>query len=482
MCLKLDKKLALCVFVCGNFATTSVFSADWQVTKSLTVSEVYTDNVDLTHDNKKSEFITTVTPGISVQGSGARANVSLNGSIEANSLDGEGDAINPRLGADADAELLEDFLYIDASINIIQNSVDAFRPSGINTLSNTGNTTNTYNYQISPYITQRYKGIAEVVGRYTYNNQLNSNNNASDSNSQNFELNVNSGDDFQRLTWGASVNYKDSGSDNTNSELLSTDVSLGYRFNRTWSVNSSVGIESNDFESTRSENDGSQWSLSTIWTPNNRTSLNIGYGDRFFGSVPTLDFSHRSRRSLLTAGYSRELTDSATLLSQQSAFQTTDAFGNPIDPITGDPLSLANSTINITEGLFINEVFELSYTLTGRRSSVTIGGSHSVQIYEDGRADETLEEYNISVDRRLSSRLTLDAGYTYSQQERSGVADAFRPSQALIEAHQYNLGLTRKIGVDSNLKFTYYFTDSESDDLANDYQENRLQLSVTTKL
>lgn len=474
MYLTLDKKLAICIFVGGHFATTNAFSADWRVTKSLTVSEAYTDNADLSHDNKKSEFITTLTPNISLQGNGAKANVSLNASLEANSLGGEGDAINPRLGANADAELLEDFLYIDASVNIIQNTVDAFSPSGRDALSNTNNTTNTYNYQLSPYFTQRYKGIAEVIGRYTYNNQLNSNNTASDSDSQSLELNVNSGEDFQRLTWGGAVNYKDSGSDNTSSELLSTDVSLGYRFNRLWSVSSSVGVESNDFESTRGANDGSRWSTSVVLTPNDRTSLNIGYGNRFFGSVPTLDFSHRSRRSLLTASYSRELTDAASLLSQQSAFQTTDAFGEPIDPITGDPLPLTNSTTNITEGLFVNELLKLSYTLTGKRSSITVDGSHSVQIYEDGRADETLQKYNVSVNRRLSSILAVDAGYSLSQQQRDGNDDALTT--------EYNLGLTRKIGVDSNLRFTYRLTDRESDDLTNDYQENRLQLSFTTNL
>lgn len=474
MRLKLDKKLVICVLVSGHFATTSVYSADWQVKKSLTVSEVYTDNADLSHDNKKSEFIATVTPNISLQGNGARANVSVNASLEANSAEGEGDAINPRLGANADAELLEDFFFIDASVNITQNTVDAFRPSGTDTLSNTSNTTNTYNYNISPYFTQRFKGFAEVVGRYSYNNQLNSNNNASDSDSQSFELNINSGDDFQRLTWGGTVNYKDSGSDNTSSELLSTDVNLGYRVNRVWNLRGSAGFESNDFESTRSENDGSRWSMSAIWTPNNRTSLNIGYGDRFFGSVPTLDFSHRSRRSLLTASYSRELTDSASLLSQQNAFQTTDAFGNPIDPITGDPLPLTNSTTNITEGLFVNERFQLSYTLTGKRSSVMVGGSHSVQIYEDGRADETLEKYNISLNRRLSRVLEADVGYSLSQQSRTGNADAV--------TSEYNVGLTSQIGVDSNLSFTYRLIDRESQDLSNDYQENRLQLSFTTSL
>lgn len=472
--LKLNKKALFCICVSGYIFAPNVLAAEWRIAKSLTVSEIYTDNVDLTHDQKKSDLITTLTPNISLSGKGARANVSMNASLQANSLGGGADALNPRLGANADAELLEGFVFMDASVNITQNTIDAFRPSGTDRLSNTNNTTNTYNYQISPYFTHRFKGLAEVIGRYTINYQLNSDDAASDSTSQDVSLSLNSGSDFTRLTWGGDISYQDSGSDNSNSELLSADLNFGYKFNRAWSVRSSAGVEWNDYETTRNENDGIRWTMSTIWTPNSRTSLNIGYGGRFFGSLPTLDFSHRSRRSLFTASYSRVLTDASRLLSQQSAFQTTDAFGEPIEPTNTDSLPLTNSTVNITEGLFVNEQLKLSYTLTGKRGSITVGGSHSIQKYENGRTDETLQEYNISMNRRLSSILAVNGGYSLSQQQRAGNSDAL--------TNEYNLGLTHKIGVDSSLQIKYVLTDRESEDLTNDYQENRLQLSFTTRL
>jgi uncharacterized protein (PEP-CTERM system associated) len=466
---RLHKVITLCVFVGGGSVASHVYSADWSGVASLAVGELYTDNKDLVHANKRSEFITTITPNVSLQGVGAKANLTLNASLEANSSN-DGDSVKPRLGAAADAELFEDLIFLDTSVNITQNTIDAFLPGGADSLNNSNNTTNVYNYQISPYLVHRFKGVAEIVGRYTYNYQLNSDNSIDDTNSQKFLLGVNSGADFSRLIWGGEIKYSDSSSDGTNSELLSTDVSLGYRFNRDWSVTSSLGVESNDFVSNREENDGTRWSVSAVWTPTSRTSLNIGYGDRFFGSVPTFDFTHRSRRSSLTASYSRELTDSADLLSQQSAFETTGFFGEPIDPVSSDPLS----TINITRGVFVNEAFKLSYTLVGKRSSITVGSSHSIQKYEDGRADETLEKYDLSMNRSISRKLVGNAGYSLSQQSREGSADALTT--------EYSLGVTRKLSAKSNLVFTYRFIDRESEDLNNDYQENRLQLSFSTKL
>ncbi|BBB28747.1 TIGR03016 family PEP-CTERM system-associated outer membrane protein [Neptunomonas japonica] len=469
---KLNNVLALGALL-GGAVSVSASAADWTSTKSVTLSEIYTDNADLSHDQQKSELITTITPNLSLQGKGGRANLTLNASLEVNNSSGASSSFNPRLGADGDVEILEDFLFVDASANITQNTIDAFRPSGTDRLSDTDNTTNTYNYQLSPHFTQRYKGVAELTGRYTYNYQLNSDNDVGDSSSQAFVLSLDNGTDFTQLTWGGTLNYKDSGGDSS-SELLSTDASLGYKFNRSWQVRGSTGFEWNEFDTQRSDNDGVRWDVSAIWTPSSRTSLNIGYGDRFFGSTPTLDFTHRSRRSLFSASYSRELTDSASLLSEQSAFNTTNAAGQAIDPITGDPLPLTNSTFNIADGVFVNEKFQLSYTLTGKRSSLTVGASHSIQKFESGRTDETLEKYNASASRRLSSVLDVDLGYVLSRQQRDGDEDAI--------TSEYSAGLARKLGKDSRLKLTYRFIDRESDDLTNDYQENRLQLSFTTSL
>jgi uncharacterized protein (PEP-CTERM system associated) len=470
----MSKSLTACLFL-GLFGAGNVWSADWQVAKSVTLGEVYTDNVDLEHENKKSEWITTVTPNISLQAKGARANLDLTASLEANTISGASDSITPRLGANADAEIIKDFVFIDTSANITQNTVDAFSPSGVDSLNSTENTTNTYNYNISPYFIQRFKGAAEVTGRYTYNYQLNSNADVDDSSSQAVMLGVNSGSDFTQLTWGSTVDYKDSNSDTAGSELLSADANVGYKLNRSWQLQSSLGYEWNEFNtSVRDSSDGAQWSVSAVWTPTNRTSLNIGYGDRFFGSTPTLDFTHRSRKSLFTASYSRELTDSATLLSQQNAFSATDAFGEPIDPITGDPLPVSNSTLNVTDGVFVDEQFQLAYTLTGKRSTFTMGGSHSTQRFEDGRSSETLQQYNVGLTRKLSRMSDANLGVTVSQQSRESSEDT--------TTINYDLGVTRKVGVDGKFKLSYRLIDSSSDDIINDYQENRLQFSYTMSL
>lgn len=459
----------------GVMASQAVTAAEWTVNKRVSVSEIFTDNIDLEHSNPQSEWITTLTPHLSLSGKGAGAELNLNASLEANTLDGEGDTINPRVGGSGKAELVEDWAYLEGAVNIFQSTVDAFSNTGSDVLNRTGNSTNTYNYEIAPYLSHSFGSTADVKAQYTFNHQSNSSDQVSDSDSHELSLGISSGDDFQTLLWGADVNYKDTDANTTSSssEQTSADITLGYRLSRQWLVRGSVGQEWNTYSSNRSENDGSRWTLSTTWTPSPRTTLVVGFGNRFFGNVPSLDFTHRSKRSIFTASYSKTLTDTATLLGEQNAFQTTDAFGNPIDPITGDPLP-NGTNFNLADGLFISERLRLGYTLVGRRSTLSLLASWSQQDYEDGRPDEVVEQYSVNFTRSLSPQLDFDAGITWNQQDRSGALSS--------ESLTYNVGLSREIGSDGSLRFVYRHTDKDSDSLNNDYQENRLQLSFTKSL
>ncbi len=52
-------------------------AADWRLIPSIALSEIYTDNVDLDDNIQQSDFITQISPQISLTGSGPRLNVSL---------------------------------------------------------------------------------------------------------------------------------------------------------------------------------------------------------------------------------------------------------------------------------------------------------------------------------------------------------------------------------------------------------------------
>lgn len=466
----------LLLLVCGSVLQAEVaVAADWSLGKSITVREVYSDNIELSENNKESELITVITPSMTLTGKGGRANVDLIASLEFNNLGGGADSLNPRLRANADAELVKNAIFVDASATATQNTIDPFTSSGSDTLNRTDNTTTTYTYSISPYWKNRFKSAAELEARYTSNGVINSGGNADDSDSQAFLLALSSGPDFSRLTWNLAGNYRKTEYDaGTESEFISADATLGYQINRKWQMNISVGDEWNDFASTKSETDGIRWSLGARWTPSPRTTLNFGFGDSFFGSLPSLDFSHRSRRTVITASYSRDLTDTHTLLSNQDIFNDTDPFGQPIDPITGDPLPLTGDLATLNDGTFVDERFRASVTVTGRRTTVALTGNHSRQISQGSARDVTLMSIGTTISRQLAANISANAGLDWNRSEET--------SNTSTDTWAMRLGFSRKLGPKSNIGVDYVYTERDSDQLNDSYDENRISLNLSVQL
>ena len=378
------------------------YAAEWTLSKSVSLSEVYTDNVNLDNANRKSRFTTQITPSMSLQGKGGRASVNLSGSLRYDTGGGNGGGITPNLNGSANAELIRDRLFVDANASVSLNAIDPFGDIGLDNVNNTGNTTTTAQYSISPYYKNRIKDVGNFETRYRYTNTSHSSGSASGSASHEISASLTSGPNFARLNWGLDANYRTNsggGTGGSSSDLLSTDANLGYRFDRQWSVNGSIGRKWNDFATTRSSNDGFRWTASANWTPNPRTSLRIGYGGRFFGATPTLDFSYKSRRSTITASYSRTVTDANSQLEALTIAQ---------DPQTGN-VTISPVAVLIND-VYVNERFSGSYSLKGKRTTLTLNGSQSTQSYQNSSQCSELSSLGLALSRTLSGKVSANAG------------------------------------------------------------------------
>jgi len=449
-------------------------AGDWRFEKGINASAVYTDNVNLVSSGKESDLSALLTPHFSLHGKGGRANVDITGALEFNSQGGSTDSLNPRLQADANAELVERVAFIDLNATATQNVIDPLAVSGTDNLSNRGNKTTTYSYRISPYLKSRFGGVADTELRYTYNGINHSEGAVGDTSSEAVNLSIDSGSDFSRISWGLDASHRTLDNDQGEvSELSALDLRLGYRINRRWQINGSVGSESNEFASTRSSNDGSRWDIGALWTPNPRTSLDFGIGERFFGSTKRLSFSHKSRRSVLTATYTQDLTDVTTLLSEQAVFLLVDAFGNPIlDPVTGDPLLLVTDLPTLNTSTFVDDRLALSYTLQGRRSTLTLNGNVSEQTYQDSSREVSSVGLGATFSRDLSGRLSGDVGLNWNQWDESGTGSRE------TESWRLNAGINQQLGKKTNLRFNYSYTDYESNQSGQSYDENKLSLTL----
>ncbi len=223
------------------------------------------------------------------------------------------------LSGSADAILVENWFFIDSTVSISQNEITPFASGGNDSFNRTGNTNTTYDYSVSPYIARRFKDTAELNLRYTWDDQFNTADAVEDSSSESAQALLGSVPGVSKYSWGlqgdySKVSYDDSfvgdenfGQENVDdSELSSAQLNQGFQLDRFWQVNGFYGQEWNDFVSSRDDIDGTFWDVGLRWTPNTRTTVDAGYGDRFFGANPRFAATYRHKRSAFSASYAKD--------------------------------------------------------------------------------------------------------------------------------------------------------------------------------
>ena len=342
----------------------------------------------------------------------------------------------------------------------------------------TGNTNTTYRYSVSPYISRRFKNTADLYLRYTYDDQYNTKDIVGDSSENSANLLLSSGPRLSPFSLSlqgdySKVDYAESrGTANDDSELKSAQINGAYQYNRTWAINGYVGDEWNDFVSTRDDIDGTYWGAGLTWTPTSRTSVDIGTGDRYFGSTPWLRVSHRHKRSLFSANYEKTLTYSRDV-------RTLGADGSIDDPLNDTTLS--NSPI-------LDERLTVLYAFTGRRMNIGVSGSYSDQTRERGGdlsqeeldlSESTFKQVSVSVGYPMARNVSLSTSLSWNQQEPKG--DGTR-SVAKSDTWTFKVGASRPLNDRMKVSLNYQYTDRQSDIALNEYQENRIILNVSFNL
>lgn len=477
-------------------------AAEWTTSASVTPGVTYTDNVCLSADNEQSEWIGLVTPAGTVKADGNRANLSIDGAVEVNTLSdsklenrgctggdfGNREQFAPRLNGNADAIIVENWFYIDATAYIDQNQVTPYASGGGDSFDRTGNTNTTYTYSVSPYISRRFKDTAELNLRYTWDDQYNSTDAVRDSTEESWQALVSSVPGVSSFSWGlqgdySNVSYSNSpveSENNEDSELKSAQFDLGYQLNRRWQLNGFYGREWNDFVSTRDDIDGDFWDVGLRWTPNARTTVDAGVGDRFFGNNPRFSITHSHKRSAFDASYAKTLTydrDIRTLSDSPP--------GNPDFP---PPPGVDPGLTTITNSPILDERYTLGYSYQGLRTGFGVSAFQSEQTQQNGSSqtgftESTYRGVTVSANRSLSQRTSLNASLNWNEQEPKKSANDIGGNFIDSSETWYgSLGIAHQWSERTNLGLNYLYTDRQSDNDFNSYTENRITLDLKVDL
>jgi uncharacterized protein (PEP-CTERM system associated) len=320
----------------------SAWASDWKFTPGISLSERYSDNVRLVSDNQaESDWITEITPRIGVRRDGARlkayVDYSLQGLLYANGT--EDNKVRHNLNGRANAELLEDWFFLDATARLSHEPRTFGSAVGVGDGVGIGNTTSVGAYTLSPYMKHRFGSTATLEARLTVDQVFIGDSAASNSNGTRVQLNATSGNDFQPLNWSASFSKTDRENRTaTSSDSESASLNARYALSRKFGLRAQAGMEKNNFVgASNAVRDYSYYGLGAYYTPSRwfsadalynysdngnfasgsvtfeptvRTNLNAATSRRAFGRSSSLNLSHRTRFTTWNLRYQDDLTTS----------------------------------------------------------------------------------------------------------------------------------------------------------------------------
>jgi uncharacterized protein (PEP-CTERM system associated) len=304
--------------------------ADWRFTPSIGLTETWTDNVNLQSDAQaRGQFVTESTPGFSLVSNGPRLKLAAATQWQFfayRDKDIQGIHDHQRqYQLDAKAVMLDQLLFLDAAASGGPQGISAFGPQpGSDNLYALGNRTEVNTWRISPWLRERFGSNADLTLRYTRDGvDAGKQNPFGSSVGSTVNLDLASGKAWSTLGWDLSYNRQDL--DNKlygASSSQNAIVNLRYRLSSSLRATASGGYDKYDYKALGGATAGRSWSVGSIWTPSQRTTVQAAVGRRYFGQTGSLLASLRSRRTVWSVNYSDDVTTSRQQFLLPAAIDT----------------------------------------------------------------------------------------------------------------------------------------------------------------
>lgn len=397
--------------------TGATLHAEVTVVPRVGLSETLTDNVRLNDQNKRSELVTQVSPGLRVDIKGARLKTFFDYALtHVSYARGSASGRNQNaLNTFGTFEAIDNFAFVDFSGSISQQAVSAFQVQSLDNTAVNANRAEVSTYRVSPYLRGRLGSSANYEARYTQTMTNSSSVLSSDVTSTEGSVRLNGGSAFRRLGWSADASRQTA--DYSAGRATESDrFNLGLTYAITPQINAFVngGHESNNFTSLDKQGYATS-GFGFNWNPSERTKLSASRNQRSFGQAHNLSFEHRSARTTWRISDSKDVT---TTPSQTGLLLNTEV----IQP------SVINSFL--TSAISLQRRQDMAVSLLGVRSTVTLTATRSQSTRLDNTPFAGQDDLKLSavVNQRglsviYSHRLTPDYSLSaaLSQQDTSGV-------------------------------------------------------------
>lgn len=468
--------LLLLTGVCGP-----TLAGDLRLTPSLTLSETYSDNVDLDPDGQEEKsFISAITPGFQLRYDAPRVTAALDNTttiVHQTGGENKGFNLRPDVAGFATTEIAEDQIFVDMRASVSRQLIDTDEADA------ESNRETVQVYTVSPYLVHRFGGFADAELRYTFNQvfvdeddgQANNDTTSDDDMTHALSLTTSSGDDFNKFRWsliGSASNT--SRSDDGDIEQSEARLDVEYLVGRSIALLGSIGYQTYDDGDARNDVDGPTWQAGFRYNPNPRLELRATYGERDGDGSLNADVQYQiGAWTTFTAGYAEIFETGQERVSRDLSFIATDPeTGNLIDTRTGLPFDPNTGATNLSSETTRTKRFTAAVTYNRDRNSIRVAGTVEDRIDQTGDDDD--EEVNLitlSFTRQVSrdTSLQLFGSYknsTFEDEDRED--DEFMAGASA--SHNFRENFTGFV--------SYTYRNIDSTDVTKEYSENRFTIEA----
>ena len=362
-------------------------SVGWTVVPRISGFEEFNDNVFETENDRKSDFITLIAPGIAVTGDTPRVTLRLNYNpiFRYYARNHSQDSVGQQALGVATATLIPDEFYVDAHLfadevptnggfgnlnfgapSLGNTGLGAFGGGAASTLSR-NNLTQTVSAGLFPYVVHRFDGTGTArAGINLTQTYASSTNNSTTLNgpagpSEHAETiegiaQFQTGEGLGNIVNITTVDAAGSSGNGVqgNSTRAIFENRLGYAFSRAVLVFGDLGYESIRYPNSAPPvniSDG-VWGVGTTLQPNVDSQITMEYG-HFSGttSFRALARYAATSRTVLTASYTAGVTGDLQQIATQLQNVTVNPLGNPVNLDTGAPASIVNYLSGVNNGV-----------------------------------------------------------------------------------------------------------------------------------
>jgi uncharacterized protein (PEP-CTERM system associated) len=362
----------------------------WTIVPQVSVSETYSTNMALTSAPALEGWISDIAPGLHIEGKGARVKANLDYGRHILHYAGNPDLERNMnsLASTLNVEAIDQWLFLDASANIVQRNRSPFEAVTVDTGTPTGNLAETRTLQLSPYLRGGIPDVAAYQLRFT----------AIDSRSDDASLATTRVDQWTgsigNASAGAAIGWSLDASatdvrNNVIGDRSNVRLRAGLRFELMPELHVSVstGRERTDYATPFLERTTTP-GLGLQWSPSPRTQFAIQAERRFFGTALSALLSHRTALTNWRYSDIKDVAVLPTLLSASSRGAIAELMSDLLAASIPDPAARAEAVrarldrngaiLNQagegdlqTSRLFISRTREASVAMIAPRDTVT---------------------------------------------------------------------------------------------------------------